>query len=132
MASRHRGKKGDNPQYTTLYYGFLKSPAWRSLSGTAVKVWLELHTRYNGGNNGNVRLSLNEAASTLGMSKGTAQRAFLELEGKGFIALHTPGNWYHRRAHEYRLTTKPMQTQSGKQKPTEDWKTWPKNRMRPT
>lgn len=126
VGSKQRGKKGDNPQYITLFYGFLKSEAWRSLSGAAVKVWLELHTRYNGGNNGNVRLSLNEAAKTLSLSKGTAQRAFVELEEKGFIALHTPGNWYHRRAHEYRLTTKTMQTTKGKQAATEDWKNWRK------
>jgi hypothetical protein len=127
MASKQRGKKGDTEQYTTLYYGFLKSAAWRSLSGAAVKVWFELHTRYNGGNNGNVRLSMNEAVKALGISKGTAQRAFVELEEKGFIALHTPGNWYHRQAHEWRLTTKPMQTAKGKQAPTNDWKDWRKN-----
>jgi hypothetical protein len=126
MASKQRGKKGDTEQYTTLYYGFLKSAAWRSLSGAAVKVFLELHTRYNGGNNGNVRLSMNEAVKALSISKGTAQRAFVELEEKGFIALHTPGNWYHRQAHEWRLTTKPMQTAKGKQNATNDWKHWRK------
>ncbi|MFG6637040.1 helix-turn-helix domain-containing protein [Sulfitobacter sp. 1A12126] len=126
MGNKKRGKKGDNPQYTTLYYGFLKSEAWRSLSGAAVKIWFELHTRYNGGNNGNVRLSLNEAAKALSLSKGTAQRAFVELEEKGFIALHSPGAWYHRRAHEYRLTTKPMQTAKGKLAATDEWKNWRK------
>lgn len=124
MGSKQRGKKGDREQFTTLHYGILKSAAWRSLSGAAVKVWFELHTRYNGGNNGNVRLSMNEAVKALGISKGTAQRAFVELEEKGFIALHTPGNWYHRQAHEWRLTTKPMQTAKGKQAPTNEWKDW--------
>lgn len=124
MGSKQRGKKGDSEQYTTLHYGFLKSAAWRSLSGAAVKVWFELHTRFNGSNNGNVRLSMNEAVKALGISKGTAQRAFVELEEKGFIVLHTPGNWYHRQAHEWRLTTKPMQTAKGKQTATNDWKDW--------
>lgn len=67
-----------------------------------MKVWFELHTRYNGGNNGNVRLSMNEAVKALGISKGTAQRAFAELQEKGFVVLHNPGAWYHRRAHEWR------------------------------
>ncbi len=111
-------------QYVPLPYALLKSKAWRSLNGAAVKVWLELHTRYNGGNNGNVRLSMNEAVAELGISKGTAQRAFVELEEKGFIALHSPGNWYHRRAHEWRLTTKRMQTAKGMQPATNDWKDW--------
>jgi hypothetical protein len=119
------GKRSDKEgQYTTLSYAQLKSQAWRSLSGAAIKVWLELHTRFNGGNNGSVRLSMNEAVKALGISKGTAQRAFIELEEKGFIALHNPGNWYHRKAHEWRLTTKRMQTPQGMQIATNDWLWW--------
>ena len=105
-------------------YAQLKSEAWRSLSGAAIKVWLELHTRFNGGNNGNIRLSMNEAVKALGISKGTAQRAFVELEEKGFIALHNSGNWYHRKAHEWRLTTKRMQTHKGIEVATNDWLKW--------
>lgn len=120
-----KGKRNDKEgQYTTLPYAQIKSEAWRSLSGAAVKVWLELHTRFNGGNNGNVRLSMNEAVRALGISKGTAQRAFIELEEKGFIALQNPGNWYHRKAHEWRLTTKRMQTSKGVQVATNDWQKW--------
>jgi hypothetical protein len=119
--SKRRDKEG---QYTSLPYAQLKSEAWRSLSGAAIKVWLELHTRFNGGNNGNVRLSMNEAVKALGISKGTAQRAFIELEQKGFIALQNPGNWYHRKAHEWRLTTKRMQTAKGVQAATNDWQSW--------
>lgn len=125
MASQgnHKGKRSDG-QYVPLPYALLKSKAWRSLSGAAVKVFFELHTRFNGGNNGQVRLSMNEAADALGMGKATVQRAFKELEEKGFIALTTPGDWYHRRAHEWRLTDKPMQTAKGKTPATNDWKSW--------
>jgi hypothetical protein len=45
-------------------------------------------------------------------------------EDKGFIVLVTKGNWYHRKAHEWRLTTKPMQTTRGKQVATNDWYFW--------
>ncbi len=95
MGSRGQigGKRSSEGQYVPLHYAQLKSSAWRSLNGAAVKVWLELHTRFNGGNNGNVRLSMNEAVAALGISKGTAQRAFRELQDKGFIVLDTPGNW---------------------------------------
>ncbi|MEP2769017.1 MAG: helix-turn-helix domain-containing protein [Paracoccaceae bacterium] len=102
----------------------LKSPAWRSLSGAAVKVLLELHTRFNGGNNGNVRLSLAEAAKSLGPGKATVQRALTDLQDRGFIILTVLGNWYHRRAHEWQLTTKPMQTPRGKIPATNDWRKW--------
>ena len=40
-----------------LPYAQLESPAWRSLAGAAVKLWLELHTRFNGSTNGRVTLS---------------------------------------------------------------------------
>ena len=130
---RPKGKRSEDGQYIPLSYAQLKSPAWRSLSGAAVKVWFELHTRYNGSNNGNVRLSMNEAVKALGISKGTAQRAFVELEDKGFIALQNAGNWYHRKAHEWRLTTKRMQTTKGAQIATNDWQKWqPKTKDGPS
>lgn len=119
-----KGKRGDGAQYITLPYGQLKSSAWRSLSGAAVKVWLELHTRFHGSNNGRLHLSMNEAAKTLGLGKATVKRAFDELADKGFLVLETPGNWYSRRAHDWRLTTKPMQTAKGKTLPTLDWQHW--------
>lgn len=124
--SRNNGKRSEDGQYTNLPYAMLKSPAWRSLSGAAIKVWLELHTRYNGGNNGNVRLSLAEASKALGIGKATAQRALTQLQERGFIILTVPGNWYHRRTHEWQLTTKPMQTASSKTPATNNWRYWSK------
>ncbi|MDF2233030.1 helix-turn-helix domain-containing protein [Albimonas sp. CAU 1670] len=107
-----------------LPYAILKSPAWRSLSGAAVRVFLELHTRYNGGNNGALTLSYAEAAEALGLGKATVQRAYRELMAKGFLALAREGNWYHRQAHEWRLTTKPMQRVRGTEPPTHDWRNY--------
>lgn len=122
MGRSSKGKSGE--QYLPLPYAVLKSAAWRSLSGAAVKVLMELHTRFNGSNNGKVRLSMNEATQALGLGKATVQRAFVELEQKGFVALTAPGNWYHRRAHEWRLTMKPTNTPKGRQGPTNEWRSW--------
>lgn len=119
-----KGKRPQEGQYVNLPYAQLKSNAWRSLSGAAVKVWLELHARFNGGNNGVLSLSMAEAAEALGMGKATVQRAFRELQDKGFIVLEKEGSWYHRRAHEWRLTTKPVQSSKGKSPPTMDWRNW--------
>ncbi len=119
-----KGKRPEEGQYAPLTYSLIRSPAWRSLSGPAIKVWIELHSRYNGSNNGKLFLSLNEAAEILGMGKATAQRAFAELSTKGFIALVTEGNWYSRKAHEWRITTKPMETPKGRILATNDWHHW--------
>ena len=117
-------KKDREGQYAPLSYGMLKSAAWRSLSGSALKVFLELHTRFNGSNNGAVRLSYAEAADALGLGKATVQRAFRDLQDKGFVVLEKQGNWYHRQAHEWRLTIKPVQKVKGREAPTHDWRSW--------
>ena len=123
-----KGKRPHEGQYVNLPYAQLKSKAWRSLSGAAVKVWLELHARFNGGNNGALSLSMAEAAEVLGRWArrpfSARSGSFRELQEKGFIALEEEGSWYHRRAHEWRLTTKPVQSSKGKSPPTMDWRNW--------
>lgn len=121
MSKSRRTSEG---QYLPLPYAQLKSDAWRSLSGSAVRLWLELHTRYNGGNNGTLTLSFAEAGEVLGMGKATVQRAYADLVEKGFLVLEREGNWYHRRAHEWRLTTKAMQKVKGKEPATQDWRSY--------
>lgn len=119
-----KSKRTSEGQYLPLPYAQLKSDTWRSLSGHAVRLWLELHTRYNGGNNGALTLSYAEAGELLGMGKATVQRAYAELVAKGFLALEREGNWYSRRAHEWRLTTKSMQRGKGKAPATQDWRSY--------
>lgn len=122
--ARRGSKKSGEGQYAPLPYAMLKSEAWRHLSGAAVKVWLELHTRFNGSNNGKLRLSYAEASEALGLGKATVQRAFGDLQSKGFVVLVRKGNWYRRQAHEWRLTTKPVQLIKGQEIPSHDWRNW--------
>ena len=49
-ALAYKSNRKSEGQYLPLPYAQLESAAWRSLSGAAVRLWLELHTRYNGGN----------------------------------------------------------------------------------
>lgn len=98
----------------------LNSLAWRSLSGPAVKVWLELRTRFHGGNNGQLRLSLDEAARLLHLGKATVARAFDELQAKGFVKLMRRGQWYGRRASEWAVTDKGINGAL----PMVAWKQW--------
>jgi Fic family protein len=81
-------------QYFNVDFPMAHSDAWRSLSGAAAKVWVELRTRYHGNNNGQLRLSLEDGARVLGLGKSTARRALLELEAKGFIRKTRQGQFY--------------------------------------
>jgi hypothetical protein len=58
--------------------------------------------------------------------------AFVELETKGFLKLEKRGNWYSRRARDWRLTTKPMKTARGNDAPTKDWRHWQRHRQAAT
>jgi DNA-binding transcriptional MocR family regulator len=97
------------------------SDAWRSLSGGAAKVYVELHSRFNGYNNGEVRLSYAEASDLLALGKSTVARAFEELERKGFIKKVSQGQWYGRKASTWSVTDRPLR--SG-EPATNDWQAW--------
>ena len=73
-----RSKRGG--QFVPILYDMAASIAWLSLSGAAIKVYVELPAAlFNGGNNGDL-LSLDEAARLLNLGKATVARAFAELE----------------------------------------------------
>ena len=112
--------RNDTEQYLPISYVMANSPAFRSLSGAALKVWVELRTRFNGRNNGRLTLSWDEAARILHMGKSTIGRAFEELEEKGFIAMTKRGHWYGRMASEWAVTDKPLDGHLA----TRAWKNW--------
>jgi hypothetical protein len=114
------GREKNGEQFFPISYLMAHSAAFRSLSGPALKVWIELRTRYNGGNNGHLSLSLEEAARLLGVGKATAHRAFLELQNKGFIVMTQRGQYRGRRATTWRVTDRDFNGQQ----PTHDWKRW--------
>ncbi len=120
-----KGRNEGGGQYLPIFYRMARTQAFRSLTGTTLKVWIELRTRFNGHNNGRVSLSLREAAALLGMSQTTAQRALIELEEKGFIKRRTRGSWYGRKAAEFILTDQAYNGHLA----TKDWELWrPKNK----
>lgn len=120
-----KGRNEEGGQYLTISYKMARTQAFRSLTGTTLKVWIELRTRFNGHNNGLVSLSLREAAALLGMSQTTAHRALTELEEKGFIKRRTRGSWYGRKAAEFIVTDRSYNGHEA----TRDWQRWrPKNK----
>ena len=102
--------------------GLLTSEAWRSLSGGALRYYIELRRRFNGQNNGELHLSIVEAMKVLGMGRHTVIRAQRELVEKGFIWCTVAGNWKDRTASTWELTDEPV----GTQLPTSAYKNWPK------
>jgi hypothetical protein len=127
----NRTGRSKNPDgdYALLPYSMLKSPAWRSLGGNTVRVLLELHTRFHGCNNGEVFLSLEEAAELLTMSKATALAALRELVAKGFLRETRKGGFIRGHATTYALTFKPTGRPTGEPprqpvRRTDDWRNW--------
>ncbi len=112
--------RNDTEQYFTISYVWANSPAFRSLSGAALKVFIELRTRYNGRNNGRITLSWDEAARLLHLSKTTIGRALEELKEKGFIVMTKRGQWYGRMATEWAITDRPLNGHLA----TNAWKHW--------
>jgi hypothetical protein len=118
--SNATGRQKHEGQYARVSYSFWRSDAWRSLSGPAAKIWCELRCRFNGGNNGELYLSMDEAARHLKIGKATAQRAFKELVSKGFIQVTRQGRWYGRQATQYRFTDLPYKNDM----PPYTYKSW--------
>lgn len=119
-AKPNRKGRNDTEQYFKLTYQMAKSRAWRFLSGAALKVFIELRCRYNGGNNGELILSLDEAAEILKLGKATVSRALVELQEKGFIVKTKQGHWYGRMASEFATTDKSLDGAI----PTNAWREW--------
>ena len=94
------------------------SPAWLALSPPATKLMslLQIHWR----NNKAVDYGVREAMTKIGCAKGTARRAFEELQKTGFIEMVDESLFSSRtqsKARTWRLTWLPFDGQL----PTNDW-----------
>lgn len=116
--AKGRSLKGE--RFVPIPYGMAESTAWRSLSGAAVKVYVELRRRYSPGRNGDLSLSLEEGKRLLGLGKATVARALAELESKGFVVMTARGHWYGRKATTYAATDR----ERGTHPPSNAWKDW--------
>ena len=119
-AKRNGQYEGVEEQYKKLTHKMLRSDAWRALSGTAIKVYLEICRRYNGRNNGQIHMSQAEAARLLHLGKSSVKRALDKLVELGFIRYAHKGSFYGRMAATFILTDKSYRGH----KPTDDWRQW--------
>jgi hypothetical protein len=83
LMSKFKGKSKE--RYVMLRYWLLNSPAWRSLTGNARALYIEIAQRYNGRDNGRLSYSVREAAEALHISKSTAGRLLKILQERGLI-----------------------------------------------
>jgi hypothetical protein len=106
MPKRPRTNKRIDAPHVRLYSWLLNSPAYLSLSCPARALLVEVTRLYNGRNNGQIGLSVRRASERCNVARGTAQRAFVELQDRGFIELVTKGAFSRKSPHasEWRLT----------------------------
>lgn len=104
MARKHDKERND--RYFQLHHYMLKTDAWKALSAAAVRVYIQIGSRYNGANNGRLAFSVRDAAGECNLDKGTASRSFKELIDRGFIEETRHGGLSKKTsiASEWRLT----------------------------
>src|SRR6516165_10348441 len=85
MHKRRRLNKRRDAHHVRLYTWLLDSPAYLALSCPARAVLIEIAKIYDGMNNGRIALSVRRAAERCNIARGTATRAFRDLEQLGFI-----------------------------------------------
>ena len=115
-----KGRSKTRGKFVALGEGLITSSAWRSLSGGAIRYYIELRRRFNGMNNGELHLSVREAMDALGMGTNTVLRAQRELVAKGFLRVKAEGGFYQRMATTWTLTDEPM----GGATATHDYRKW--------
>ena len=94
-----KGRSRCLPPYVKLELWVLRSAAYDRASLAARCLLVELMALYNGRNNGDVWLSVRDAAARLHCGKDRAQRAFAELECLGFIQVNKRGSFHLKVRH---------------------------------
>jgi predicted transcriptional regulator len=115
-----RSKGAIRGRFVAMTHDMIDSAAWRSLSGAAAKVYLDLARLYDGKNNGDLAYGLGTAAERLALGKATVQRALKELMTKGFIRQESRGGWRGRQSSTWALTS----LATADELRSDDWKRW--------
>jgi hypothetical protein len=103
LSKSKASRRAKDAKHVRLYLYMLKTAAWGSLGCDAKCLLIELMALYNGTNNGELFLSVREAAKRLNASTRRATAAFAELLDRGFIVTTRKGS--RTRRGEERLAT---------------------------
>ncbi len=102
--SRARRRNKGYKSFVMLPRKMLRSQEWKNLGPAAKILYIHLKGKYNGNNNGEIRLYYSELKGIQGLlSPSTVSKAFKELEEEGWIKRTQLGGFY-RCINEYELT----------------------------
>lgn len=101
MKGRSKGEGGHVRHYLTE----LQSPAYRSLCVGARALLIELKSLFHGNNNGELFLSVREAARRLHAGKSSVMDWFWELEDRGFVKPKVEAGFTWKTAARERMAT---------------------------
>lgn len=109
---RFKGR-ASGPSFVRIPHFVLRSPQWAALSGSAVKLLLELAGQYNGRNNGDLSATYTDLRERGWASNDTLQRALKELEACAWIVRTRQGG-RHIGCNLYAVTWEPVDPCDGK------------------
>lgn len=121
--------KKSKPGFVHIEPELMRSAAWLALSAGAGWLLIDIWSRHNGHNNGEIVYSQREAQRRFRCAPNTAVRWFAELQDKGFIVATKRGSFeikdgaFAGRATTWRLTMLPA---NGKPA-THDYRQWSPN-----
>lgn len=93
------GRSVGKMRFVMLHKYMTASPAYRSLSGNERALYVELKLLYNGHNNGELFMSVRDAAASISVSSGTSSKVLKQLEEKGFIRANERGSFHLKQRH---------------------------------
>lgn len=110
--------------FIKIEHELMRCPAWLALSIASTVLLLEVWSKHNGRNNGEITYSCREARERFGFGLTRAVASFAELQDKGFIVAMRRGSFNTKtgehRGTSWRLTMEPF---DGKP-PTRDYLAW--------
>ena len=93
------GRSKGTDRHIRIDLWVLQGAAYKSLKTVSRALLVELHALFYGTNNGQLFLSVREAAKRLNVAPNTAVKAFAELVDRGFIRVAQKGSYTLKQRH---------------------------------
>lgn len=93
------GRNTGDSRHVRLHHWVLDTAAYCDLKPIARALLVQLYRLYNGANNGELFLSVRDAATAINVAPNTALKAFADLETHGFIRAAQRGSFSLKSRH---------------------------------